>query len=196
MSNTSTSSNSPYKELWKESIKGQTIDAKLDSIYEGLGEVQKLVLEQTLPSPEKRIVRRKVHFSPPGDPTKPGFPSITNMVRTFQTLEELEEAYNQANTDEETEILNRINELQLQCNMESREDSGQIIPETQESGRRPPEVQPEITSHYDEHMESSDEESQRYRYRNEPTRQRRIGGRQLFPHPGHAYPLTNAGATL
>ena len=45
-------------------------------------------------------------------------------------------------------------------------------------------------------MESSDEESQRYRYRHEPTRRRRIGGRQLFPHPGHAYPLTNAGATL
>ena len=93
MSNTSTSSNAPYKELWTEPIKGQTIDAKLDSIYEGLGEVQKLILEQTRPSPEKRIVRRKVHFSPPGDPTKPGFPSITNMVRTFYSLEELEKEY-------------------------------------------------------------------------------------------------------
>ena len=192
MSNTSTSSNPPYKELWKESIKGQTIDAKLDSIYEGLGEVQKLVLEQTLPSSEKRIVRRKVHFSPPGDPTKPGFPSITNMVRTFQTLEELEEAYNQATSDEETEILNRINELQLQCNME---DSG-IVPETQESGQAGQQIETEVQSRMNEQPESSDEEAHRYRYPHESSRRRRIGGRQLFPHPGHVYPLTNAGATL
>ena len=43
---------------------------------------------------------------------------------------------------------------------------------------------------------NDDEESQRYRYRYEPSRTRRVGGRHLFPHPGHAYPLTNAGAVL
>ena len=43
---------------------------------------------------------------------------------------------------------------------------------------------------------SDDEESQRYRYRHEPIRSRRIGGRHLFPHPGHAYPLTNARVVL
>ena len=36
----------PYKELWKQSLVGQTIDAKLNSIYEGLGEIQKLIIEK------------------------------------------------------------------------------------------------------------------------------------------------------
>jgi len=46
-------------------------------------------------------------------------------------------------------------------------------------------------------MASSDEEeAQRYRYRHNSSRQRRTGGKHLFPHPGHAYPLTNAGAVL
>ena len=43
---------------------------------------------------------------------------------------------------------------------------------------------------------SDDEETLRYGTRHEPTRSRRVGARHLFPHPGHAYPLTNAGAML
>jgi len=46
----------PYKELWKIPLAGQTIDAKLDSIYEGLGEIQKLVIEKTSGKNEQRIV--------------------------------------------------------------------------------------------------------------------------------------------
>jgi len=40
----------------ENTIVGQTLDAKLDSIYEGLGEIQKLVLERTKPTNEQRIV--------------------------------------------------------------------------------------------------------------------------------------------
>jgi len=41
------------------------------------------------------------------------------MVRTFYSLEELEKEYDQANSKEEDEILDKINQLQLQCNMEA-----------------------------------------------------------------------------
>jgi len=46
----------PHKELWKHSLTGQTIDAKLDSIYEGLGEIQKLNIEKVNDKPEQRLV--------------------------------------------------------------------------------------------------------------------------------------------
>ena len=49
----------PYKELWKQSLTGQTIDAKLNSIYEGLGEIQKLIIEKVNDKPEQRLVRRE-----------------------------------------------------------------------------------------------------------------------------------------
>jgi len=45
-------------------------------------------------------------------------------------------------------------------------------------------------------MASSDAEEIRCRYRHEPTGSRQTGVRHLFPHPSHAYPLTNAGAML
>ena len=96
----SSSSTLPYKELWKTGLAGQTIDAKLESIYEGLGEIQKLVISRTKDEDEQRIVRRRVRFNPSIVPTKPGYPSITNMVRTFYSLEELEKEYVQANSEE------------------------------------------------------------------------------------------------
>ena len=107
----SSSSTLPYKELWKTGLTGQTIDAKLESIYEGLGEIQKLVISRTKDEDEQRIVRRRVRFNPSIDPTKPGYPSIANMVRTFYSLEELEKEYDQANSEEEAEILDKINHL-------------------------------------------------------------------------------------
>ena len=116
------------EELWKTPIIGQTIDAKLDSIYEGLGEIQKLVLERTKPKYEQRIVRRRIHVTPTCDPTKPGYPSISNTIRTFYSLEELEREYDQANSEEEDEILERINQLQLQCNMEAIGEPSQQNP--------------------------------------------------------------------
>ena len=82
MDKASTSTETPYKELWKAPLIGQTIDAKLESIYEGLGEIQKLVLERTRPKDEQRIVRRRIHFNSSCDPTKPDYPSISNMGRT------------------------------------------------------------------------------------------------------------------
>ena len=120
MDKASSSSTLPYKELWKIGLNGQTIDAKLESIYEGLGEVQKLIISRTpTKEDEQRIVRRRIRFNPSIDPTKPGYPSISNMVRTFYSLEELEKEYAQANSEEEDEILEKINQLQLQCNMET-----------------------------------------------------------------------------
>ena len=47
----------PYKELWKQSLVGQTIDAKLNSIYEGLGKIQKLIMEKPNEKPEQHLVR-------------------------------------------------------------------------------------------------------------------------------------------
>jgi len=114
MDKASSSSNPPYKELWRTVLTGQTIDAKLESIYEGLGEVQKLSISRTTTQEdEQRIVRRGIRLNPSIDPTKPGYPSISNMVRTFYSLEELEKEYNQANSAEEDEILEKINQLQL-----------------------------------------------------------------------------------
>jgi len=45
------------------------------------------------------------------------------MVRTFYSLEELEQEYDQANSEEEEKILGRVNELQLQCNIETSGES-------------------------------------------------------------------------
>ena len=50
MDKASTSTDIPYKELWTTPLKGQTLDAKLDCIYDGLGEIQKLVIEKTKPT--------------------------------------------------------------------------------------------------------------------------------------------------
>ena len=47
------------------------------------------------------------------------------MIRTFYSLGELEKEYDQANSEEEDEILERINKLQLQCNMEATGESSQ-----------------------------------------------------------------------
>jgi len=111
MDKASTSAETPYTELWQTPLIGQTIDAKLESIYEELGEIQKLDLERTKPRDEQRSVCRRIHFNPSCDPTKPGYPSSSNMVRTFYSLEELGKEYDQANSEEEDEILERINEL-------------------------------------------------------------------------------------
>jgi len=35
------------------------------------------------------------------DPTKPGYPSISNMVSTMRTIEDLKNEYNQAESSEE-----------------------------------------------------------------------------------------------
>ena len=56
MDKASSSTDVPYKELWKLPLVGQTTDANLDSIYEGLEEVQKLVLDRTRSQDEQRIV--------------------------------------------------------------------------------------------------------------------------------------------
>ena len=114
------------------------------------------------------------------------------MVTTMCTIEDLEQGYDQANSSEEDKILKKINQLQLQCNMER---SNELVPDSAESGIGHPEPNPQNIPHRD--IASDDEaEASRYRYRHEPTRTRRIRGRHLFPHPGHAYPLTNAGAIL
>jgi len=49
------------------------------------------------------------------------------MVRTFYSLEELEKECDQAQSSKEEEILERINELKLQCNMETSEESQPLI---------------------------------------------------------------------
>ena len=88
------SGNSPsYRELWKQSLVGQTIDVKLNSIYEGLGEIKKLIIDKAKEKPEQRLVRRGTQFNSITDPTKPGYPSISNMVRTMRTIEHLEQEY-------------------------------------------------------------------------------------------------------
>jgi len=75
------------------------------------------------------------------------------------------------------------------------ERSQDLIADSAESRVGHPEPNPQNTPQRD--IASDDEEeASRYRYRHEPTRTRRIGGRHLFPHPRHAYPLTNAGAIL
>ena len=50
----STESSTPrlYKELWKRPLRGQTMDVKLDCIYEGLGEIQKLIRDRSKEEPE------------------------------------------------------------------------------------------------------------------------------------------------
>ena len=111
MDRASTSTEVPYKELWRTPVVGQTLDAMLDSIHEGLGEIQKLVLGRTKPINEQRIIRRRIKLNPSCEPIKPGYPSISNMVRMFYSREELEQEYDQANSEEEEEILGRINEL-------------------------------------------------------------------------------------
>ena len=163
------SSNSPpYKELWKQTLVGQAIDAKLHSTYKGLGGIQKLIIEKAKEKREQRLVRRRTQFNSITDPTKPGYPSITNMVSTMRTIEDLEQEYDQANSSEEENILEKINQLQLQCNMER---SNEIIPDSAESEVGHPEANPnpQNTPHRD--IASSDEEeASRYRYRHEPTR--------------------------
>ena len=77
------------------------------------------------------------------------------------------------------------------------EESPLIIPELVGSNSEVPEADPQTQTNYDSQMPSSDEEETlRYPYRHEPTTFRRIKGRHLFPHPGHAYPLINAKAML
>ena len=128
----------PYKQLWKKPLIGQTIDVKLDCIYEGLGEIQKLILEKSKEQPE-RLVKRRTQFNSVIDPTKPGYPSISNMVSTMRTIEDLENEYNQAESSEDERILEQINQLQLQCNMEG---SGEMIPDSADSGIGQPEANP------------------------------------------------------
>jgi len=95
---------------------------------------------------------------------KPGHPSISNTIRTFYSLEELEQEYDQTNSDEEEEILGRINELQLQCNMETLGESPLIVPELAGSGGGVPEAHPQTQTNYGSQIESSDdEETLRYR---------------------------------
>jgi len=145
----------PCKELWKQSLVGQTIDAKLKSIYEGLGEVQKLIIDKAKEKPEQRLVRRRTQFNSIIDPTKPGYPSISNMVSTMPTIKDLEQVYDQANCSQEEKILDKINQLQLQCNMErSTED----VPGLAESGIRPLEVNPNRQNTPQRDIASSDEE--------------------------------------
>ena len=52
MDSTESSTPRPYKELWKKPLRGQTIDVKLDCIYEGLGEIQKLIRDRSKEEPE------------------------------------------------------------------------------------------------------------------------------------------------
>jgi len=113
-----TSNSPPYKEWWKQPLVGQTIDAKLNSIYEGLGEIQKLFIKKANEKPEQCLVRRRTQFNSITDPTKPGYPFISNMVITMHTIEDLEQEYDQANSSEEEKNLEKINQLQLQYNME------------------------------------------------------------------------------
>jgi len=66
------------------------------------------------------------------------------------------------------------------------ERSNEIVADSAESGIGQPEPNPK--SHNTSHQDigsSEEEEASRYRYRHEPTRTRRVGGRHLFPHPGH-----------
>ena len=98
----------PYKELRKQTLIGQTIDAKLDSIYEGLGEIQKLIIEKANERPGQRLVRRITQFNSITDPTKLGYPSISNMVNTMRTIEDLEQEYDQANSSEGEKILEKL----------------------------------------------------------------------------------------
>ena len=85
---------------------------------------------------------------------------MSNMVRTFYSLEELEKEYDQANSEEEDEILERINQLQLQCTMETTGETSQgnplIVQDSAQSGA--PEAQPDSQTQLDSHMASSDEE--------------------------------------
>jgi len=174
------SSNSPpYKELWKQSLVGQTIDAKLNSIYEGLGEIQKLIIEKANEKPEQRLVRRRTQFNSITDLTKPGYPFINNMVSTMRAIEDLEQEYDQANSSDEEKILDKINQLQLQCNMERSTD---VILDSAESGIGPLEVNPDPQNTPPRDIASSDEEeASRYRYRHEPTTRIWI---QLFTYKG------------
>ena len=82
-----------------------------------------MVLERTKPKDKQRIVRQRIHFKPMCDLTKPGYPSISNMVRTLYSLEEIERECDQANSEEDDEISERIDQLQLQCNMEATGES-------------------------------------------------------------------------
>ena len=78
----------PYKELWKQTLIGQTIDAKLDSIYERLGEIQKLIIEKANEKPGQRLVSRRTHFNSITDPTKSGYPSISCLLYTSDAADE------------------------------------------------------------------------------------------------------------
>ena len=73
------------------------------------------------------------------------------MVRTFYSLEELEKEYDQANSKEEDEILDKINQLQLQCNMEAAAETSQgnplVVQDSAQSGA--PEVRPESQTQLD-----------------------------------------------
>jgi len=157
------SSNSPpNKELWKQSLVGQTIDAQLNSIYKGLGEIQKLIIDKAKEKLEQRLVRRRTQFNSIIDPTKPGYPSISNMVSTMRTIKDLEQEYDQANSSEEKKILDKINQLQLQCNIERSTD---VIPDSAELGIGPLEVNPNPQNTPQRDIASSDEEeASRYRY--------------------------------
>jgi len=55
-----------------------------------------LILEKSKEQPEQRLVKRRTQFTSMIDPTKPGYPSVSNMVSTMRTIEDLENEYNQA----------------------------------------------------------------------------------------------------
>jgi len=77
------------------------------------------------------------------------------------------------------------------------ERSEEMIPDSVELGIGQPEANPHAQLTPQQDIASSDEEeTSRYRYRHEHPRPRRISNRNLFPHPGHAYSLTNAGTVL
>jgi len=77
------------------------------------------------------------------------------------------------------------------------ERSSELIPNWAESGIGQPEANPHPLPTPQQDIASSDEEEAfRYKYRHETTRTRWTGGRHLFPHPRHAYPLTNVRTVL
>jgi len=157
----------PYKELLKKPLVGQTIDVKLASIHEGLGEIQKLIIEKSKEKREQRLVRRRTQFNSVTDPTKPGYPSISNMVSTTRTIEDLEYECDQANSSDEEQILEKINRLKLQCNMERSND---LVLDSAKSGIGQPEADPHPQNTSQQDIASSEEEeASQYRYHHEPS---------------------------
>ena len=88
----------------------------------------------------------------------------------MRTIEDLEHEYDQANSSEAEQILEKINQLQLQCNMERSND---LVPDSAESGIGQPEADPHPQNTPPQDVASSEEEEvSRYRYRHESSRTR------------------------